>query len=565
VKSKVGLLAFVQAMGCYAGHSGAASDGGSTGAGDAGTASETGGETEGDESLTCEMETPRAGPSRIRRLTPTQYQNTVRDLFGDPTITVSLHEDDDLFASALAVERFDVAATELGPRGVALLGTLPACAEKNEACAEAFIDNFGGKAFRRPITEDERQWLRSTFAAANEQFVFDDAITVVTQVILGSPQFLYLAPVGHPVPDSPEGLRQLDDYELAARLSYFLWNTMPDEALFAAAAEGLLATGDGEELRNQATRMLDSDRARSMAHEFVSKWFQLNGGTVHFSLEETPKNAELYPAVDEDLRAAMRLEVGALMEKVVFEGGAIGELFTDTSAYVNGPLAELYGVEGGPTGADEWAWVSLDPNERAGLLTRAAFAAVYSSAKAQSPIRRGTFILREILCFDQPPPPPDVDNRPVEDIEDDETPKTIREMTDLRTQAPECQGCHNIINSIGYAFEHYDAIGTFRTEEIESGLPIDASSELFASGNADGPTADAIAMSQALAQSEVATQCLTERWFEHALRRDPDLLDDCSLEVIQHAAGGTSSMRDLLLAVIGSDAFSFVNPGEDSP
>jgi hypothetical protein len=510
--------------------------------------------------IACDLGIPQAGEARIRRLTPTQYRNTVRALFGDPTIEVELNDEDDDYASALAVEQFDLAAADLAPRALDLLADYDACADAGAACAEAFVDGFGARAFRRPLTDDERGWLTDAFATARGGFSFEESIMMVTQSILTYPAFLYLAPIGEVVEDSPHGLRALDDYELAERLAYFLWSTMPDDELFEAAAAGALTEGDGAGLRAQAERMMDDPRAHAMAHDFVGEWFQLDGGTLHFGLDEAPKDPELYPEVDDDLRAAMRTELGALMEKEVFDGGEIGDLFTDTAAYVNGPLAEIYGVAGGPTGADEWAWVELDPTQRAGLLTRAAFASTYATARVQAPIRRGTFVLRNVLCYDQPPPPPDVDNRPIED-NGEAGPSTVREATEARTQGSTCTGCHSIIDPIGFSFEHYDAIGRFRDEEIESQLPIDASGALAMSGNVDGPVADAIELSQKLAQSEAAGGCLTKRWFTFALGREPALLDQCSFEAMEQATGGSRRIRDLLMALIESDAFKHVNPG----
>jgi len=499
------------------------------------------------------------GESRIRRLTPVQYVNTVRDLFDDQSIVVDLHADTDVLISALAVEKYDAAATLLAPRGVQQLAALPECASRDDACAQAFIETFATRAFRHPLREEERAWLTSAFATARATLSFEDSIQVVTNVILTAPQFLYLTATGTAVEDRP-ALRKLDDYELAARLSYFLWNTLPDDALLAAAAKGELTAGNGEGLRRHAERMLASERTREMAAELVDNWFQLDGGKVHFSIDEAPKDSVLYPQVVPELRVAMRREVDALMQRTLLDGGTIADLFTSTSAYVNGPLAKLYGVTGGPTDADDWQWVELDPNQRAGLLTRAAFATVYSNAKVQSPIRRGVFVLRDVLCYAQPPPPPNVDDRPILGAEGAEA-LTIRGLTDLRT-AGGCQGCHEAINNIGYAFEHYDAIGAYRDREIESGLPIDASASLVHSGSTDGPVADAVAMSHALARSEVVSECLIGRWFDHALRRVPDVLDTCSLEAIRASAGSTGNLRDLLIAIIESEAFRYVNPGE---
>lgn len=508
----------------------------------------------------CAAKGPEVAESRIRRLTPAQYQNTVRDLFGDQAISLDLHDDVDIIPSAITIEKYVEAASVLGERGLGLLGQVPNCA-KDDACASAFVDKVATRAFRRPLRDDERTWLNDTYKGLRAKFTFEESIIVLTQVLLASPQFLYLSNDATPVPNSPSTLRRLDDYALASRLSYFLWSSMPDDELLKAASEGRLSADDREGLREQASRMLDSPRAREMAHDFVNEWFELDGGKLHFGLEEAPKDPELYPTATPELRRAMLREIGALMEKVAFDGGSVTDLFTSTDAYVNGPLATLYGVPDGPASAADWRWVKLNPAQRAGLLTRAAFAAVYASDKVQSPIRRGTFVLRNILCYNQAPPPPNVDNRAIEDLEANGAPKTIRQATSIRTSAATCQGCHSVIDPIGFAFEHYDAMGGYRDKEARSQLPIDASGVLTKSGSTDGPVADAVAMSAALAKSEVAAECLSKQWFKHAIRRDPDLADQCSFATIKSAVGPSHTMRDLLLAIVTSDAFLFSNSG----
>jgi hypothetical protein len=510
---------------------------------------------------TCDVTDTTVAESRIRRLTPLQYRNTVRDLFGDPSLSVTLHDDVDLIPSAIAVDRFVRAAETLGPRGVDYLANVPGCGAEDDACAAAFVDTFATRAFRRPLLDEERQWLLGTFATAREQFTFTESITILTQVVLASPQFLYLSNEGVPVPKTAT-VRRLDDYALASRLSYFLWNSMPDAELLAAAAKGELSKDDRAGLQKQAERMMSTDRSREMAHDFVRGWLQLDGGTVHFGLLEAPKDTTIYPAINDELRAAMMTEIGALVEKTVFDGGTVADLFTDTSAYVNGPLAKLYGVVGGPTSATDWQWVNLDPSQRAGLLTRAAFATVYSSNKVQSPIRRGTFVLRRIMCFNQAPPPPNVDNRPIEDL-DSGSPKTIRQATEIRTMGAACIGCHSRIDPIGFAFEHYDAIGGYRDNEVITNLPLDSTGYLSQSGNADGPVANAVELSNLLAQSEAATDCLTKQWFSHAIRNDPELVDECTYGEVKDAMGESRSMRELLVAIVTSNAFMYQNPGAE--
>jgi hypothetical protein len=253
------------------------------------------------------------------------------------------------------------------------------------------------------------------------------------------------------------------------------------------------------------------------------------------------------------------------MDYVMFEqDGSLDALFSGTRAYVNAPLAKIYGVTG-PSSADDWRWVDLDPEKRAGMLTRAGFLAVHASQSATSPIRRGVYMLKEVLCFDLPSPPANVDNSPIEvtkeDVADGVT--TVREATLKRTGNPTCAGCHVAINELGFAFEHYDAIGRWQDKEVGSGGVIDATATLSNAGDGiDGPVDGAIALSNKLGKSPAVGKCATKKWFEVALRRSPVTLDACSLETVQAKVAKTSSIRELLLAMVESDAFLNVNHGE---
>ncbi len=495
------------------------------------------------------------GESRIRRLTPAQYLNTVRELFADDSINLPLGEDKSEIISALAARKFDDASNALATRGVTLMETLPACATKNQACADDFIESFASRAFRRPLLDEERVWLRDRFLQAQTEFSFDESIQILTATVLGSPEFLYLAPVGEASDQAASGVLQLTGYEMAERMSYFLWDSLPDEALLVAASDGSLLSSQG--VLEHAERMLQSPKAEAMVRDFGEEWLQINGGLVHRGLDEVSKDALLYPEMSSALRLAMRTEYDAFINKIFFEGGSIDDLFNSTSAYVNGSLAELYGVVG-PTTDDDWQWVELNSDERAGILTRAAFLTVFSNAKVQSPVYRGVQVLRQVLCYNQPPPPPNVDDRP---IEPSDGPQTVRELVEIRTQGQECQACHQNINNIGFAFENYDALGRFHTVEADSGLPIDPSGELVLSGNMDGPVANAIELSSALGASEQASACLTELWFQHALKRVPSDLDLCAMDAIRAQVQAQPELKSLLLAIVASDGFRFINAG----
>jgi hypothetical protein len=397
--------------------------------------------------------------------------------------------------------------------------------------------------------------LASSWAALPKRASTLQRLEVMGELILQAPQLLYVYAEGTPA----GAVSVLDGYARAERLSYFLWDAPPDAELLAVAASGELATREG--MRAQAERLLADERAKPVLRSFLADWLELDGATILPSLEETPKDSKLFPGFDAALRQSMRRELEAFMDHVMFEAdGSLTELFTSTRAYVNAPLAELYGVKG-PASADEWAWVDLKATERAGMLTRAGFLAVHASQNVTSPIRRGVYLLKEVLCVKLPSPPANVDNTPVE-VTGGEI-KTVRQATLQRTGNAACSACHGRINELGFAFEHYDAIGRWQDKEVGTGELVDASADLSKSGSSlQGTIEGALELSQRLAESPEVASCATERWFQVALRRSPVELDACSVRQIQAKTSETRSIRALLLALAESDAFLNVSHGE---
>ncbi len=495
------------------------------------------------------------GPERIHRLTPDEYTSSVRALTGDGSLDPVLDADREPIATLDAVRKWYVAADAAVPLSPSWLSAYADCSPADAECAATLYEAFAERAFRRPLTDDERGWLAESWAAFPPAASLELRLETIAELILQAPQFLYLYTEGTPSGD----LSVLTGHERAQRLSYFLWDSLPDAELLAAAAEGELDTAAG--VRAQAERMLDDERTKPVLRSFLAEWLELGGAVILPSLEDTPKNSELFPNFDAVLRRSMRHEVEMFMDHVMFEeDGSLDALFTSTRAYVNGPLAELYGVSG-PDSADEWAWVELDPSERAGMLTRAGFLAVHATQTVTSPIRRGVYMLTEVLCVDLPSPPADVDNTPVEATEGDA--RSVREATLQRTSNPTCAGCHVEINELGFAFENYDAIGSYQTEEAATGSAIDATAVLSNAGDGlDGPVDGAVELSARLSQSPAVARCATNKWFELALRRSPVELDACSVQQIQAKTAETRSIRELLLALVESDAFLHVNHGE---
>ncbi|HEX2871006.1 MAG TPA: DUF1592 domain-containing protein [Polyangiaceae bacterium] len=506
----------------------------------------------------------QVGPERIDRLTPAEYTNTLRALLSNDSLEPVLDADREPIATLDAVRKWFNAADSVVPTAPAWLSAYGSCdVETDQSCATALYEAFAERAFRRPLTTDERSWLSDSYAALPARASIAQKLETISELILQAPQYLYLYTPGTAAVTGSGAVSVLDGYERAQRLAYFLWDGPPDQALLAAAGGGVLDTPAG--MRETAASMLADERARPVLRTFLADWLELDGATILPGLEETPKDAELYGGFDDVLRQSMRREIEMFMDRVMFEkDGSLEALFTDTRAYVNAPLAAIYGVAG-PKSADDWAWVDLNPAERAGMLTRAGFLAVHASQSATSPIRRGVYMLKEVLCVDLPSPPANVDNSPIEVTKDDMADgiTTVREATLKRTGNPACGACHTSINELGFAFEHYDAIGRWQQTEVGSGGTIDATANLSHAGDGiDGPVDGAIALSAKLAKSPAVARCATRKWFEVALRRSPVALDVCSVEKVQAKVAETHSIRELLLALVESEAFLEVNHGE---
>lgn len=556
--------------GCYSGASVEASaqtdgvsDSAGSGAGETGSA--TDGETEGnDEGGSGEP----AGscfdglePRELQRLSATQARNTLRDLFGVPDLEITYADETDPITE-LGVRQLRSSADAVLAVRDAWAGDVFGCdtvGAADDVCAESFIRSFGTKAFRRPITDGEVDALLSVYETAvyGEQLSFADSLDVVLSTMLQSPSFVYVFEDGAPVDDA-QGVLELDGYTLASRLSYFLWNTMPDDALFAAAEAGELSTPDG--LEQQVERMLESPRAQDRLRSLVTKWLHIDGAGLRLVLEDAVKEPDLYPEFSPALLEAMRVEVNALVDRALSSGeSGFDELLMSREAYVNASLAELYGVQG-PADDESWAWVTLPSEERAGILTRGAFLAVHAGQRVQSPIARGVYVLEEILCAELGSPPPTANDTPIEPGADDpEGPLTVRELVEVRTMDnPTCAACHALINPTGYLFEHYDALGRWRSTEVQSGLQIDAQGALTL-GDVAGPMPNAVKLSESLVDSGDARACFAKRWAQTAL--DAETFDPCTEEEVVKAFVETGDMRALLAGIVRSPAFRYARVG----
>ena len=551
------VAACVLLLGCYTG----VDDGGravTAGAGDTepggseGSASESGSGDEGPEVEPGCGDEVTVGAARMRLLTRYEYDNTIFALLGDdsqPAQTFPPENQSTAFENNAedhqvdkdSVRRYMEVAEDIADNAMLDLGAILPCdpaAGFEAVCGDEFIVAFGRRAFRRPLDEDERVLFFDLFQSELAVHGFTQAVATVIQAMLQSPQFLYRIEM---IPEGaePGDVVAVSDFEMASRLSYFLAATMPDDALLDAAEAGELRTA--AQIEMHARRLLESDGARLAVRHFHRQWLALS------ALESVTKDPALYPGLE--LSTApdeWAQSVQDFVEHVVFEGeGTFEELLSSDRVFLSQSMATFYGAQAAAGGG-----YTL-PGERAGLVTQPALMALLAYPDRSSPVARGVFTRERLLCQKLPPPPDDVDIEPP----DPDPNATTREKFDQHTEDAACAGCHVLIDPLGFAYEHYDAVGRWRTEE--NGLPIDASGEVIGANDDDlaGPVDDAIQLANRLAQSEDFQECATSQWLTFALGRTPDDDDDhCTLETTREAAA-SGDIRELLVAIALSDAF----------
>ena len=445
------------------------------------------------------------GSAPVRRLTNTEYANTVRDLIGDDApelpeqpsdaVLEGSFENDalSLGPSDVRIARYETAAMRLGEHAVnsplARDRVLP-CATANAECGRQFVESFGKRAFRRPLSDDELDRWIAFFESQRVSIDFDAAVQLTISAMLQTPQFLYrLENEGSAV--NADQL-ELSQHELANRLSYLLWETMPDDELLAAADAGELGTD--AELEAQARRLLADERARNAVRSFHRQWLYLD------RVLGEDKVPELFPMWIGPVRESAKEETLQFIENTFFEGGTVGDLFTSNVAYVDDVMAELYNI---PSPPEPWSRVELDPSERAGLLSRIAFLAGNAHDANGSPPLRGVYVMERLLCEPRPSPPANANVSPPM-ADPDQGPMTNRDLFEQRVAPSSCQGCHVRIDGFGHGFENYDAAGRFRMED--NTLPVDASGYANGIGN-DAEYEGAVELQGLLAESDVVRDC----------------------------------------------------------
>ncbi len=408
-----------------------------------------------------------------------------------------------------------------------------------EDCATQVVSELAPRAWRRPLTGEEETRLRGLVQSiVTRGGTFDDAVRYGMAAVLTSPHFLYRVELV-PEPGSEEP-HPLSGYEIASRLSYFLWSSMPDEALFEAARAGQLDTVEG--IREQVRRMLVDDKAAALVQNFGGQWLFIRG------IDDFFKDPLYFPDFDDALRASMKEEMVRFFETFVFGDRDLRELLTATEGEIDGLLAAHYGLPDGAA-AQGWQTVDLTGIDRGGLLGQGGLLAITSYPTRTSPVIRGKFVLGQLLCDEPPPPPPGV-----EGLEEEIAAKTLREQLEQHRADPQCAVCHETMDELGFALEKFDAVGRVRTED--RGLPVDARGQLPDGTSFEG----AREMGRVVARDPRFPRCVAKQLFTYGLGRVPreSGADDAELQAITAAfEEGGRTFEALAIAVATSRAFRF--------
>jgi hypothetical protein len=432
-----------------------------------------------------------------------------------------------------------VVAGPFDPRGVSrtlsrdLLFVCDPNAAGESRCARQITENLAHRAFRRPVTADEVTRLMQFYDAARKSGRnFDQGIEQMMAAVLASPNFLYRGISGVPT---------LTNLELASRLSFFLWNTGPDQELLALAESGALARPG--EMERQARRMLADPKAASLVTNFAMKWLTLD------SLDSVKPDPVLFPNFNDQLRHDFSTEAEAFIGSILLEDRSVVELLTADHTFLNDRLAKHYGISG-VSGA-QFRRVTLANKERFGLLGKAALLMRTSYADRTSPVLRGAWVLEKLQGTPPAPPPPDT----ATDLSQNagETPKTVRARLEQHRNKASCNMCHGVIDPTGLALENFDAIGAWRTVDSQAKAPIDAGTVL-PNGVAINGVVELRA--QLVDRPAMFVNAVTERLMMYSINRELEYFDMPQVRaIVREAAKENYKLSSIVLGIVNSDAF----------
>jgi hypothetical protein len=410
-----------------------------------------------------------------------------------------------------------------------------------EACAKEILSRLGRQAYRKPLSQDELGELMNVYRDGREHGNFESAVRLGVQYILASPEFIYR------FERTPAGIRpgqvyRISDLELASRLSYFLWSSLPDEELVTAANQNRLH--DPAVLDHQVKRLLADPRSEALAKNFATQWLRLRG------LTDANPDVYLYPDSDDNLLQSMRRETELLFDSMVRENRSVTDLLTANYTFVDERLAKHYGIPN--VLGNRFRRVPLNDENRFGLLGQGSVLTVTSASNRTSPVARGKWVLEQLLGVSPPPPPPNVPALAENNVLGGETIRlrSVRDRLEQHRTSEPCRSCHKIMDPIGLALENFDAVGAWRTQD--SGFKVDPSGELVDGTKVNGPAAlrDALLHYQPAFKSNFTAKLLT-----YALGRGLTASDMPGVRKIIRESGPDHRFGSLVLNIVKSEPF----------
>jgi len=507
--------------------------------------------------LDCDDETDiEPGPRLLRRLSHDEYSATVVDLLATATSPGDAFAPDNVIGgydnnaealnvSSLLADQYRNSAEDLAEEVVdqhlsALLGCDPIQVGE-AACAESFIESFGLRAFRRPLSPADIDRYAQLWDDIASEDGFDIGIQWVITAMLQSPHYLYRSELGA---HEGGGHFTLSDWEIATELSYLIWGTMPDDALFAAAAAGELT--DSSLRADLVEQMIADSRTADTMGRFSERWLQ------YTRLETVTRDAELFPEFTPSIRASMLGETKRLIRDAFVSSSTLEDLFVGLSSPMTDELALYYDVAPGtgPMDSEGFRNVAISDSVRVGLLSQGSILTSRALPTSSSPIHRGLLVRERLLCQVLPPPPPNIDASPPEM----DPSLSTRQRYEAHTTVEECASCHKLVDPIGFSFEHFDAVGRWR--DTEGPHSIDTSGEIVATSATDATFDGLGELSALLATSPDVEACYARQWmrFGFGLEEQGDLRCEAERLSADFAATG-AHLDDMLPALANSIHF----------
>ena len=433
---------------------------------------------------------------------------------------------------------FDVTGVSDNPTRERIFTCRPTAPEEELPCAETIIGRLAARAYRRPLTQPDVDGLMGFYNQGAAFGGFEGGVRTALQAILASPHFVFRmeeVPAGTATGE----LYQINDFDLASRLSFFIWGTPPDDELTALAAQGDLS--DDAILEAQVRRMLADPRSEAMATRFAAQWLRLQ------DLEKVQPDALSFPYFDQRLADAMHRETELLFDYIVRQDRSVLELLTADYTFVNERLARHYGIPG--VAGPEFRKVAYPDDRRRGVLGHGSVLTMTSHGNRTSPVRRGLWVLEVLLG--SPPPPPNVpDLEETGDAEDGRFKSVAEQMAEHRAN-PACSSCHNVIDPVGLALDNFDVTGAWRIKD--RGVPVDPTGQLFDGTMLDGPAALRAAL---LDRSDVVVTHFTESLMAYALGRRTEYYDMPTVrQIVRRAQDNDLRLSSFVLGVAKSPAF----------